>query len=57
MASDGLRTNWSFDQHRDLWGHHPSLIAGVLYRELERGRDDATVVVLEQTVRRGSSAW
>lgn len=45
MASDGLHTNWSIDAYAGLLTHHPALIAGVLYRDLKRGRDDATVLV------------
>lgn len=47
MHSDGLGTHWSLDQYPGLLQHHPSLIAGVLYRDYERGRDDATVLVIK----------
>ncbi len=45
MHSDGLAAQWNLDDYPGLAGRHPSLIAGVLYRDLNRGRDDATVVV------------
>jgi len=45
MHSDGLATHWNLDQYPGLAGRHPSLIAGVLYRDFTRGRDDVTVVV------------
>lgn len=45
MCSDGIGTAWSLDAYPGLAGAHPSLIAGVLYRDFSRGRDDATVVV------------
>lgn len=45
MHSDGISTNWNLDQHPGLLRKHPSLIAGVLYRDFARGRDDATVLV------------
>jgi hypothetical protein len=32
-----------------LLGKHAGLIAGVLYRDHDRGRDDVTVVVLKNT--------
>jgi anti-sigma regulatory factor (Ser/Thr protein kinase) len=49
MHSDGLQTHWSFDSYPGLLQRHPSLIAGVLYRDHARGRDDVTVVVARET--------
>jgi len=48
MHSDGLQTHWSFDSYPGLLERHPSLIAGVLYRDYARGRDDVTVVVAQE---------
>lgn len=48
LHSDGLSANWSFDRYAGLMGRHPSLIAAVLYRDLNRGRDDATVLVIKR---------
>jgi anti-sigma regulatory factor (Ser/Thr protein kinase) len=48
MHSDGLQTRWSFDPYPGLLERHPSLIAGVLYRDYARGRDDVTVVVARE---------
>ncbi len=45
LASDGLATNWRLDAYPGLSLRHPSLIAGVLYRDFNRGRDDVTVLV------------
>ena len=45
MHSDGLTSRWSLDSYPALAGRHPSLVAGVLYRDFKRGRDDAAVVV------------
>jgi hypothetical protein len=50
LASDGLGTHWSLDSYPGLRRRHPSLVAAVLYRDFDRGRDDVTVVV----ARRGS---
>ncbi len=44
MHSDGLTTRWDIDQYPGLALRHPSLIAGVLYRDCTRGRDDVTVL-------------
>jgi anti-sigma regulatory factor (Ser/Thr protein kinase) len=48
MHSDGLATHWNLDQYPGLARRHPSLIAGVLYRDFTRGRDDVTVVVAKK---------
>jgi anti-sigma regulatory factor (Ser/Thr protein kinase) len=45
IHSDGLATHWNFNQYPGLSHRHPSLIAGVLYRDFKRGNDDVTVVV------------
>jgi len=48
MHSDGLSTHWNLDQYPGLASRHPSLIAGVLYRDFTRGRDDVAVVVAKK---------
>jgi anti-sigma regulatory factor (Ser/Thr protein kinase) len=45
-ASDGLATRWSLDRYPGLAARHPALVAGVLYRDHSRRRDDVTVVVV-----------
>lgn len=45
MHSDGLDTKWQLDRYPGLSHKHPSLIAGVLYRDFNRDRDDVTVLV------------
>jgi anti-sigma regulatory factor (Ser/Thr protein kinase) len=45
MHSDGLGTQWRLDRYPGLSQKHPSLIAGVLYRDFNRERDDVTVLV------------
>lgn len=47
LCSDGITTHWRFDQYPGLMQRHPSVIAGVIYRDHCRGRDDATVAVLK----------
>jgi anti-sigma regulatory factor (Ser/Thr protein kinase) len=48
MASDGLGTAWTLDAYPGLRSRHPSLIAGVLYRDFRRSRDDVTVLVVRE---------
>ncbi len=45
LHSDGLGTHWNLSAYNGLATRHPSLIAGVLYRDFARRRDDVTVVV------------
>ncbi|MEH2327587.1 ATP-binding SpoIIE family protein phosphatase [Nostoc sp.] len=45
MHSDGLGAKWQIDRYPGLSQKHPSLIAGVLYRDFNRERDDVTVLV------------
>lgn len=45
MFSDGLATNWDLAAYPGLRARSPSLIAGVLYRDFSRRRDDVMVVV------------
>jgi anti-sigma regulatory factor (Ser/Thr protein kinase) len=44
LHSDGLGTSWMFDKYPGLVACDPALIAGVLYRDFNRGRDDVTVL-------------
>jgi anti-sigma regulatory factor (Ser/Thr protein kinase) len=46
LHSDGLITHWDFDAYPGLASRHPALIAAVLYRDYDRGRDDVSVVVI-----------
>lgn len=46
LYSDGITTHWSLTAYEGLLLRDPSLIAGVIYRDHSRGRDDATVVVV-----------
>jgi anti-sigma regulatory factor (Ser/Thr protein kinase) len=45
MHSDGLRTNWTSQPYPGFTRLDPMLLAGMLYRDFARGRDDTTVVV------------
>ena len=44
--SDGLATHWNLADYPGLAARHPGVIASVLYRDHERGRDDVTVLVV-----------
>ena len=43
--SDGLATHWKLDQYPGLYRQDPAIIAGILYRDHARPRDDVSVVV------------
>jgi anti-sigma regulatory factor (Ser/Thr protein kinase) len=45
LHSDGLSTSTGLETYPGLAARDPALIAGLLYRDFCRGRDDATVVV------------
>ncbi len=46
MHTDGISARWDLRNRPDLLVRHPAIIAGMLYRDHARGRDDATVVVI-----------
>lgn len=51
MHSDGLTSRWDLDAYQGILVKHPSLAAGALYRDFERGRDDATVLAVRRVRR------
>lgn len=46
MHSDGVSARWDLKNRPDLLSRHPGVIAGAIYRDHGRRRDDATVVVV-----------
>ena len=52
MYSDGLGSRFSLADYPGLRSRDPSVLAGVLYRDHARGRDDVTVAVLREPERR-----
>lgn len=48
MHSDGVSARWRLDAYPGLITAHPALIAGVIYRDFGRPRDDATVLILRE---------
>lgn len=50
LHSDGLATQWRLEGYPGLMYKHPSLIAGVLYRDFKRVRDDVTVLVVRENI-------
>jgi anti-sigma regulatory factor (Ser/Thr protein kinase) len=45
MHSDGINTHWDLDALPGLFNKPPALIAGIIFEQGNRGRDDATVLV------------
>lgn len=48
LHSDGLQTRWNLDKYAGIRLRQPSLIAGLLYRDFNRGSDDVTVLAIKQ---------
>jgi hypothetical protein len=46
LHSDGMSARWDLGSYPGLAAAHPALIAGVLFREYRRDRDDCSIVVL-----------
>lgn len=46
MTSDGIKNHWRLDRYVGIANRHPSLIAGILFRDHARTTDDATVATL-----------
>ena len=51
MHSDGLSGRWDLARYPGLAFRDPSVVAGVLYRDFSRGRDDSLVVVVRAASR------
>jgi anti-sigma regulatory factor (Ser/Thr protein kinase) len=54
MHSDGLQTQWRLDRYPGLTTRAPSVIAGLLYRDFSRGRDDVTVAAVREASLNGT---
>lgn len=50
LHSDGLTARWSFADYPDLFQYHPAILSALLFRDHVRGKDDATVLVVERPV-------
>ncbi len=46
LHSDGVSSRWQLEDYPGIARQDPSLIAGLLYRDFRRGRDDVTIVVV-----------
>lgn len=46
MHSDGITSRARADAYPGLAERHPAIVAGVIFRDFNRGRDDATVLVV-----------
>ncbi|MDB5478498.1 MAG: Stage sporulation protein [Alphaproteobacteria bacterium] len=57
MHSDGIATRWNIASYPGLKMRHPSVIAGILYRDFQRGHDDATVLVARLKEEKAVQKW
>lgn len=48
MHSDGIATISALDRYPGIEHRHPALIAGIVYKDFRRGRDDAMVLVAKK---------
>ena len=48
LHSDGIAAKWDLKQYPGLVFRHPSLVAGVLFRDFARANDDATLLVMRE---------
>lgn len=48
LHSDGLSASWQPGRYPGLMQHCAALIAGILYRDFTRGRDDALILVVKR---------
>lgn len=48
MHSDGLQTQWGLERYPGVIRHSASVIAGILFRDYNRGRDDVTVLAVRR---------
>jgi hypothetical protein len=46
MHTDGLSSQWSFEDFPGLDSRHPAIIAAMIYKKYWRQRDDVTVIVI-----------
>ncbi|WP_218110170.1 ATP-binding SpoIIE family protein phosphatase [Oligoflexus tunisiensis] len=47
MHSDGLQNQWTASRYLQVLASEASLLAAALYRDLNRGRDDVTILVIK----------
>jgi anti-sigma regulatory factor (Ser/Thr protein kinase) len=47
LHSDGLSEKWRLEDYPRLVSRHPTLIAGILFRDHRRERDDATIIAVK----------
>jgi anti-sigma regulatory factor (Ser/Thr protein kinase)/serine/threonine protein phosphatase PrpC len=48
MHSDGMVGHWKLDPYPGILNKHPSVIAGLFYRDFKRGTDDVTILVARE---------
>ena len=48
LHTDGINTRWRLDAYPGVLQRDPALLAGLLFRDSARGRDDATVLVVRE---------
>lgn len=49
LNTDGVASHWNLEDYPGLLGRNAALVAGVLFRDFGRDRDDRTVLVMRET--------
>jgi len=55
MCSDGISMRWQLSDYPGLEYRHPSLVAGALYRDYGRKRDDITILAMRMRSPQGGA--
>ena len=55
LHTDGLGSRWKLNAYPGLIARHPSVIAGVLYRDFQRNTDDVTILAVRENPLPGRS--
>ncbi|MCO5974993.1 ATP-binding protein [Actinoallomurus soli] len=54
LHTDGINGRWRLEDYPQADRHHPAVLAALIWRDANRGNDDATVVVVRTPTDRGT---
>jgi hypothetical protein len=53
LHTDGINSRWDPADYPGADHHHPAIMAALIWRDANRGNDDATVVVVRTPLEKG----